>query len=459
MRLRVGAIGAKGDGVCAPISGDDGEPAEAGRDVYVAYTAPGDVIDAQVAGDRGRMTALVAPGPDRAPPPCAHYGVCGGCALQHVTSSFYRRWKHDQVVDALRVAGLDTDGLDDGGVAPLVEIDPASRRRAHFYVERFAVDAPGAEVSEVNAVKDGAVKDSAGNDSAVRDGGVRLGFYERRSRRLVAVETCVILHPALSARLEALAALAAAAPAGWPRFALAVTLCDNGLDIDFAAKAPLGDPAPAEIERLASAMPAASAIRLCANGAPLIARAAPVVSFAGVAVTPPPGGFLQASVAGQDALIALVAAAMKGARRIVDLFSGCGAFTAPLARAATLTAYDSDEAAIAALKAGAAAARADGLKPVTAHRRDLFERPLTPDELAPFDGAVIDPPRAGAIHQARLLAASTVPRVAYVSCNPKTFARDAAILIDSGYRLKRVTPVDQFAYSPHIELVGEFDRR
>ena len=180
--------------------------------------------------------------------------------------------------------------------------------------------------------------------------------------------------------------------------------------------------------------------------------------FDGIAVTPPPGGFLQASREGEAALIGLVKQAAAGAKKIADLFSGCGTFALPLARDATLFAVDSDRASIEALARAAGDAQGAGLKinPVKSEARDLFERPLTAKELKGFDAIVFDPPRAGAAAQAAEIAASGVATVIGVSCNPATFARDARIIVGGGYALSQATPVDQFVYSPHVELVGVF---
>jgi 23S rRNA (uracil1939-C5)-methyltransferase len=197
--------------------------------------------------------------------------------------------------------------------------------------------------------------------------------------------------------------------------------------------------------------------RLTVNG-DLVAQARPpVVRWGAAEVTPPPGAFLQAVPEAERALQDLAAAAVKPAKRVADLFSGSGSFTFALARTSAVAAFDSETDSIAAL--AAAARGAQGLKPITAERRDLFRRPLLPHELDAFDAVVIDPPRSGAKVQVEQLAKSKVACVVSISCNPATFARDARILLDGGYRLGTITPIDQFLWSPHVELVALFERK
>lgn len=405
--LVIDAIGAEGDGLAR---GADGGA------VYVPYAAPGDVVVADVTGERGAIVSIAKEGPDRTAPLCRHFGQCGGCALQHVTRSFEGEWKRARVAAALAREGVAAD------VAATTAIAHASRRRATFAFRR----------------EEGA-----------------FGFHARKSSRVVAIEECPVLDPAFAGRVAALGALAAALPGR--AFDLAVTLCDNGLDVDAQGAGAIAGPA---LQRAAEAMRKAGAVRLSIDGAPAITLEPPLIVMGGVAVRPPPGGFLQASAAGEAALVARVSASLEGARRIVDLFCGAGAFALPLARSASLSAFDSDHAAIAALKAAAADAQRAGLAihPLRAEARDLFERPLSAKELKSFDAAVIDPPRAGAKAQAEMLAQSAIRRVAYASCNPASFARDAAILVRGGLKLVSVEPVDQFAFSPHVELFAAFSR-
>jgi 23S rRNA (uracil1939-C5)-methyltransferase len=411
VRARIEEIGAGGDGV-ARVDG--------GR-VFVPLTAPGDLVEADIRGERGVIVDIIEQGRDRADPPCPHYGACGGCSLQHVSRDFYRAWKRQRVVDALA-----REGLAEAPVADLIETPAASRRRATFAVRKL------------------------------RDRTL-FGFNARRSSMIEDVDDCLILQPDLARRLPALRALAAKMDGG--EFDLAATLCDNGLDVAVAGKAQ--EPQGAALSALIAAMRAAGVVRLSLNGNVVALLAPPVVNPGGVPMTPPTGGFLQASGEGEAALADLVASGVSGAKKIVDLFSGCGTFALPLAREATVLAVDGERASIDALLKAAAAAQGAGVRinPVKAETRDLFERPMTAKELNGFDAVVFDPPRAGAKAQAGEIAASRVPVVVGVSCNPATFARDAAILKAGGYALTRTTPVDQFVYSPHVELVGLFRRK
>lgn len=408
--MRIDAIGAQGDGVARR---------EDGASCFVPLTAPGDVVEAEFRADRGRLLRIVEAGPDRRAAPCPSFGECGGCAVQHLEDNAYRQWKERLVVDALA-----RSGLQEASVAQLWRAPPASRRRATFAVRK-------------------------GN------GETSFGFNQRRSGAIASVAGCVILHPDLHARLGALRALCEAFPAR--AFDLAVTLCDNGLDINIAGEK-IDYLSMTETERLRAPLRAASAVRLCVNSAVMIETAPPIVTFDGVSVAPPPGGFLQASREAEARMIALVRDAVEGARKLVDLFSGCGAFALPLAKAMSVRAVDADRAAIEALSRAARSAQASGLNPVDAEARDLFERPLTAKELKGVDAVVFDPPRAGAEAQAAMLAQSAVPVVVGVSCNPASFARDAAVLSAGGYWLERVQPIDQFVYSAHVELVGVFRR-
>lgn len=408
--VRIEAIGAQGDGVGRR---DDGAI------VYVPLSAPGDVVEAEFRADRGRLLRIVEAGPDRRAAPCPSFGECGGCAVQHVEEAAYRRWKEGLVSEALA-----RRGVGDVQTAPLWSAPVASRRRATFAVRK-------------------------GN------GGTSFGFNQRRSNNIASVAECVILHPDLHARLGALRALCEAFPAR--AFDLAVTLCDNGLDINLIDQK-TEMLSMSETERVRPLLAAASAVRLSFNGATMIETAPPVVTFDGVSVAPPPGSFLQASREAEARMIALVRQAVAGARKVVDLFSGCGAFALPLAKSMSVRAVDADRAAIEALLRAARSAQASGLNPVNAEARDLFERPLTAKELKGVDAVVFDPPRAGAEAQAAMLAQSAVPVVVGVSCNPSSFARDAAILSAGGYRLDSVQPIDQFVYSAHVEIVGVFRR-
>jgi len=411
--VTVTGLGARGDGIAETSDGP----------LYVAYAAPGDRLvvtppDAAGAVRRARIERIVSPGADRRVPVCEHFGDCGGCSVQHIADDAYGVWKTGLLRNALRQRGLD-----DVPMAALAVSPAGSRRRA-----RFAVQA--------------------------RRGQVRLGFNAARSRRVVALRQCPVLRPAIVAAVPALRGLLAALP-GRVTTDVQVTASDTGLDVWLTGVA-AEDLATRRL--LAEAADAVDWARFAVGDDKdvVVARRTPAVSLDGVEVTLPVGSFLQATAEGEAALVAAVAAAAAGATRVAELFAGLGAFSFALARAAQVTAIDADPAAIDAL--AAAARRAPGLRRLDAQRRDLFRRPLAGPELAGFDAVVFDPPRAGAIAQAEALAAAGPLLVIAVSCNPATFARDARVLVDGGYRLEALTPVDQFLWSAHLELVAVFRR-
>jgi 23S rRNA (uracil1939-C5)-methyltransferase len=263
----------------------------------------------------------------------------------------------------------------------------------------------------------------------------------------VPIADCHVLAPPLVALIPVLAEITQTGGSRSATLSFALTLTETGIDCAVTGGKPLDGPLRAALPRFRDRI-----ARLTWGDEPVYADAAPMVRFGPVAVAPPPGAFLQATPEGEAALRSAVAEALEGATRIADLFAGCGTFTLPLAARAPVQAVEGDAALTGALLQ--AARHAQGLKSVTAETRDLFRRPLLPEELAAFDGVVIDPPRAGAEAQTRVLAEAQVPRIAMVSCNPVTFARDAALLTQAGYRLNWVQPVDQFRWSPHVELAA-----
>lgn len=418
--LVIDSVGARGDGVAQ----------HNGRAVYLPFTAPGDRVRARLATSRGEgqaaeLVELLTEG-ERAMPVCPHFGSCGGCALQHLAPDAYVRTKEQQVGAALRQHGLDAAML-----APLRRLTPGTRQRARFAVERprSAKAAP------------------------------LIGFNARASHRVVDMRACAVLHPALFALVPRLRQIA---PLLWPpgaSGAATAMLCDAGLDVLLDLAAP---PDLAMLEMLAEFAAAADVARLAwrapGNEAatPVAVRRPPRVVLSGVPVDLPFDAFLQASVEAEAALTADVLAGVGSSGHIADLYAGIGTFTFALAARAAVHAVEGARPAAAALAAAAARAGLGGR--VTSERRDLEARPLAAAELAGFDAVVFDPPRAGARAQSAALAAARVPRVVAVSCNPASFARDARLLVDGGYRLTRVQPIDQFVWSPHVELVAWFER-
>jgi 23S rRNA (uracil1939-C5)-methyltransferase len=399
-------MGAQGDGVTA-------------AEVMIALTLPGERVVARRAGERAELVEVLEPSSDRVVAPCPHFGECGGCAVQHWAPEPYLAWKIERVRQALARVALAAD-LDLAFAA-----GAGTRRRLALH--------------------------------ARRDGkGVQVGFKARRSWRLEPIATCVIARPALVEALPSLARLAGpflASPRSAPT--LHVTVTDTGLDIDVTGVERPGPSADARVQIARMAQEAGFA-RVTLAGELLFQSRAPMVRIGAATVALPPGAFLQATSEAEMAMGDLLARAGAGARSIADLFCGVGTFSFRLASIAPVMAADASDGAIGALRA--AIATAPGLKAITAQARDLERRPVLAAELARVDFAVFDPPRAGAAAQAAELAKSKVGRVAAVSCNPATFARDARILADGGFRLERVDVVDQFLWSPHIELIAVFDR-
>ena len=383
-----------------------------GAALALPFAAPG---DRAALSDDG-LSLRSADSAVRRTPRCPHFGACGGCSLQHVADGFVADWKRGIVRDALARHGVDAP------VAPTLTVPPSSRRRARLTLHR--------------------TKKSAA-----------FGFRAARDHRVVDVETCAILTPMI---VEALPLLRGIALAGAPRkraVTLQVTQTDTGLDVLAEG---MKDADLALRERLAALAERADLARLVWNGQLMVERRPPALRFGPATVRPPPGAFLQAARETETLVLDLLRDALAGSRGIADLFCGCGTFSLPLAETMDVTAIDADPALVAALDGAARACPA--LRPVAARVRDLFRDPLPADDLAPFDAVVVDPPRAGARAQALRLADSAVPVVAMVSCNPDTFARDAGILARGGYLPGTVTPIDQFRWSPHTEVVGIFRR-
>ena len=409
-RLVIARLGHRGDGIA---DGPEGP-------LYVSGTLPGETVEAEAwpgHPDRRQLLNVEQPSAERAAPICPHFGVCGGCALQHWQSAPYRAWKRGLVVEALRQAGLDAP------VGDLIDAHGEGRRRAVFHARRGAHDV------------------------------LEVGFSAARAHRIISIDRCPVLAKNLDGALAAAWAIAEALNVTEKPLDIAVTATDAGLDIDVRGSGPLKPALMAALTRIAVAQNLA---RLTRHGELIAQPRTPTLRIGAATVALPPAAFLQATAEGEATLARLVLAACADAKYVADLFCGVGPFALRLAANTRVLAADDDEAAIAALKR--AASTATGLKPVETATRDLFKDPLAAAELKKLDAVVFDPPRQGAQAQARALAASHVPRIIAVSCNAGTFARDAAELVRGGYRLVEVTPVDQFRYSEHIEIVARLER-
>ncbi len=364
--------------------------------------------------DRAQLLAVETPSTERVAPPCPHFGVCGGCATQHWALPPQHDWKRQRVIEALSHENIAAE------VAATIDAHGAGRRRATLHA-RLATH-----------------------------GVVEVGFAAARSHQIVAIDRCPILAPELAGAVETAWDIANLLKLTQKPLDIQVTATNSGLDVDVRGSGPLR---PDRVTALAQVAAKRRLARLTRHGETVAQNTAPQVTMGRAVVSLPPGAFLQATAAGEETLSRLVAGHAGKAKVIADLFCGVGPFALRLAETARITAADNDAAAIAALTR---ASGASGLKPIAAAARDLFRNPLVASELKAFDAVVFDPPRQGAEAQSRELAKSGVPVVIAVSCDAATFARDARILIGGGYKLSAVTPVDQFRYSPHVEIVARF---
>lgn len=394
-------LGSHGDGVA------DGP-------VFAPMTLPGEVVSGDLEGQNLKNVRIVTPSDQRVSPPCRHFKSCGGCALQHAADPLVADWKVEVVRNALLSHGLETD------FRPIQTSPSQSRRRATFAARR---------------TKKGAM----------------AGFHGRASGVIVEVPDCQLVKPALLSGRAVAERLAQVGASRKSALAVTVTESVHGLDVAVAHGKPLDGPLRQELAHLCDQLGLA---RLTWEDEVIAMRTPPTQLFGKALVTPPAGSFLQATHHGEQALLAAVRDVVGTAGRVIDLFAGAGTFSLPLAEIASVHAVEGDAAMVTALEQGWR--MASGLKPVTVVARDLFQRPLLPDELVKTEAVVLDPPRAGAEAQVRELVKTNIPRIAYVSCNPATFARDAAILVANGFRLNWVQVVDQFRWSAHVELVGCF---
>ena len=347
---------------------------------------------------------------------CRHFGTCGGCAHQDKPDADYRALKLALVREALAHHGVAAT------VEEVVEVPPATRRRATFKAKREA-------------------------------DGARLGFHAAKTRDIVDMQECLVLTPALAGLVPRLREMLTAMLKPGEAAELRLTQTDTGADLGLRWKKPNDAPTIAALGRWAEKLKLA---RISAHGETVVELAKPQIRLGKATVALPPETFLQPTAEGVAALQSFACETLKGAKRAADLFAGCGTFSFALGEAMRVHAVEFEAAMLAAI--AAAAKTTSGLKPVTTEKRNLFRRPLAEAELNAYDAVCLDPPRAGALEQSARLAKSKVAAIAYVSCNAETFARDARLLIDGGYSLKRLVPVDQFLWSNHTELAAAFVR-
>lgn len=405
--LFIESLGQKGDG----LAHFDGEA------VHIPFSLPGEQVLVEIEGSIGRLIAVEKASSARILPVCPLFQRCGGCSMQHLAPSLYGEWKRSIVVKALSYSGIDYP------VAAPIAAHGAGRRRATLHAR-------------------------------IEHGKAISGFMASRSHKLVEIDTCPIVAPGLERSSDVTSALAQALSKARKPLDVGITKTSAGLDVDIRGHGPVS---PSLRQYLAREAERLDLARLSIHGDPIIIRRPPTVRMGTASVVLPPGSFLQATELGEETLAFLVVNALSGAKFVADLFCGVGPFALRLARHSKVHAVDSDQPAIGAIDR--AARETSDLRPLTIEARDLFRRPLLVQELNVFDALVFDPPRAGAEAQALEIARSNVRLVAAVSCNPTSFARDARILIDGGYKLTALTLVDQFLYSAHIELVGIFEKK
>lgn len=411
--LTIEKIGLSGDGIARGPFGP----------VYVPFTLPGETAALAVNKDKGTVMSLTDLSADRVAPKCRHFGpegengTCGGCSLQHASDGFYHAFKRQIVIDALKSKALTAD------VAPLVTAQPGERRRTVFTARRT-------------------------------EKLLLLGYNQPESHNIVSIVECPIASPGIVSQLATLRTIAAALAVGAEPFRMTVLETLSGLDISVEGIKALPD----RQRRMAieTILTQQGIARVSLNAEILIEPHKPVIDFGGVSVSPPAGGFTQATKSAEDAMAALVIGHLGKAKRVADLFSGSGTFALRIARTARVHAVEGEDKALKALDH--AARNTQGLKPVTIEKRDLFRRPLMASELKIYDAVVFDPPRAGAEAQTKELARSGVKKIVAVSCNPVTLVRDLRILVDAGYRITSVTPIDQFLWSSHVEVVATLEK-
>ncbi len=411
--VKIQSLGAQGDGIVHCPEGT----------VYVPFALPGETVAIARVKDLGTIMAITEAAPERREPACRHFGpdgkngTCGSCSLQHLADEPYHVFKRSLVVSALKSKGLDVE------VDALVQCHPGQRRRVVFTARKT-------------------------------EKSLLLGFSQANSHHIVAIEECPVTTDGIVSRLDAIRAIATPLASNAEPFRITVMETLSGLDISFEGIKSASDKQRRSVTEIVLSMRGIARVSLA--GEILIEPQRPVIEFDGVNISPPSGGFAQATKQAEDAMADLVLAHVGKSKRIADLFSGSGTFALRLARLGKVHAVETEEKALKALDL--AARNTQGLKPVTVEKRDLFRHALTVKDLKNYDAVVFDPPRAGAEAQCKELARSTVKKIVAVSCNPLSLARDLSILVEGGYRITTVTPIDQFLWSPHVEAVATLEK-
>jgi 23S rRNA (uracil1939-C5)-methyltransferase len=398
-----------GDSIVLRLAGKGDGVTVDGR--YVPGTAPGDMV---------AQNGVITPGPHHMAPACRHYTKCGGCQLQHIDDASYSQFLHDRLSAALSAQQVVAPPLRTPHLSP-----PHSRRRALLKAQRIGRD-------------------------------VLIGFNESRSHKIIDMRQCPVLEPALFALIAPLRKLLATMLPRRGVGTIQLTMADQGVDMLLSGMEADGLDSAAALFDFAMELSLARLAIDSGNGPEDRWAPDPVsISFGGVPVPLPHAPFLQATRDGEATLIATVKEIVGPASTIADLFSGLGTFAMSLCDNAQVLAVEAARDAVQCMQ------RAANLhhRTVKSEHRDLYRRPLTPAELAKFGAVVLDPPRAGAEDQCVELAQSSAPVIAYVSCNPQSFARDAALLIAGGYQIDWIQPIGQFRWSTHMELVARLSRK
>lgn len=400
--VKIEKLGRQGDGIFF----------ENGKEVFVPYSLPGDVLDVTGKGPRRSISEVVQPSADRNQPICRHFGMCGGCQLQHMNDKAYEDWKLGLLSEALQKAGI-THKPD-----RLVSYPAASRRKAVFSANR-------------------------------KDGELQFGFSKAGSNDLVSIEECPVLDTPLQQALPNLETFAASLPLGARPTRISVLATANGLDVNVEEITIKSDVQQRATVRKALDLGFA---RLALDGEQAIEARKPILTMGKASVVPPPGAFVQAIAAVENDMTDLVTMHLSGAKKVADLYCGVGTFALRLAEHSQVWALEDNEAAIASLDR-AWRETAGELKQLNSEVRNLERRPASFKELKKIDGLVFDPPRAGAELQSIQISKSKVPKVAAVSCNPTTLARDLTLLLDGGYKINQIVAFDQFRFTHHLETI------
>jgi 23S rRNA (uracil1939-C5)-methyltransferase len=403
--VKIRALGSLGDGIASHTSGS----------IFVPFTLAGETVSVSGEPPHMDLVEIITPSSDRVEAPCPYFGTCGGCNVQHFAHAPYLGWKRGLVRDAFLQEGIETD------IEPTIPSESASRRRVTFSAQRV-------------------------------DGKFLVGFNKSKSHDLVEIDTCAIALPAINNSLLDLRSVLPSLLRGQETISAMVTVCDNGLDLAITMEDTPNETMMASFVR---AFARSSFLRASVNGDVVVEKEKPQVSFGDASVELPAGGFLQAVVSAEHAIADLVLSHLKKSKRVVDLFCGSGTFALRLAKRSRVHAVEMEPDALSALQS---ANTPEGTKSITTEKRDLHQLPLMGSELKPYDGICLDPPRAGAEDQIKEISKTETRKVAYVSCNPATLARDAAMLLKAGFKLDKVVPVDQFIYSHHVEVVALFSK-